>query len=154
MMDSDTLTNAVIVTGLVMGSLTLLSAIWVWYIKQTFGYGGTLLSFFGAVLIGLSVFSRAEIRIGEVEITIERLAQRVESLQEINTAMSTDFIALAKNVELQRSQFVMLSNSMRSANPDVSNAIEDIVRPLNEAQAVDTARLAELLNQPRELEGT
>ena len=153
-MDSDTLTNSVIVTGLVMGSLTLLSAIWVWYSEQTFGYTGTLLSFFGAILIGLSVFSSAEIRIGDVVIKVERLAQQVETLQEINTAMSTDFIALAKNVELQRSQFVMLSNSVRAANPGVSNAIEEIVRPLNEAQAVDTRRLAELLGRPRELEGT
>ncbi len=99
----DTLTNPVILTGLVMGSLALLSAVWVWYSKQQFGYGGTLLSFFGALLIGLSVFSKAQIRIGDVEITIERLERQVTSLQEINNAMTTDFIALAKNAELQRS---------------------------------------------------
>lgn len=150
----DTLTNPVILTGLVMGSLALLSAVWVWYNKQQFGYGGTLLSFFGALLIGLSVFSKVQIRFGDVEITIERLERQVTSLQEINNAMTTDFIALAKNVELQRSQFVMLSNSVRFANPGVGNAIEESLRALNETRPVDTSILAELMDRSREQDGT
>jgi hypothetical protein len=51
--------------GIVMGSVAVVSASYVWVKHQRFGVGGAFLSFVGVVLLGLSVWSRARVEISE-----------------------------------------------------------------------------------------
>ena len=65
-----------ILVGLIVGSAVLGSVCYVWVRQQVFGMGGTVLSAFGTVLIGLSVWSNIQITIGDTVKIAAVLPQR------------------------------------------------------------------------------
>ncbi|MBT8079181.1 MAG: hypothetical protein KJO31_11445 [Gammaproteobacteria bacterium] len=136
--------NAVIYTGIVIGGLTMLSAVWVWATKQQFGLGGSMLSFFGTVLIGLSVFSKAQITIGDTTIILESLEQKVASLEQDKAEIAAEVFKISRNVEIQRDQFVALGESLKVANPDLARPVEGVLKPLDRMNSVDYSTLENL----------
>lgn len=103
-------------TGLVVGSFLCLSACWVWLGKQIFGTGGFVLCVFGAVLIGLSVWSNVSIEAGPFRAELTRLQQEVEEAQK--TVRLTQAATLELNQELRasRSQLVALTQAIEPGN--------------------------------------
>ena len=74
-------TNMVIIAGLILGSLAIISVCWVWVSKQVMGTGGGVLSFFGVMLVGLSIWSRASVEVSPegVRAEFERLVPLMRS---------------------------------------------------------------------------
>lgn len=71
------------IIGIVIGGIAVLTACVVWYRKQTFGTGGTLLCIVGVVLIGMSVWGSVKIKLpGGVEtellVKIEEQSAKIE----------------------------------------------------------------------------
>lgn len=150
--ESLSLVNVVIVIGLVVGSILVLIAGRVWLVRQEFGLGGSVLSFFGTVLIGLSVFSKAQISFGDVQIVLERLEQDVQTLQSDNQAIERSVDDLVGAVEVQRNQFLMLGTLMQqSESPgETPPNWNEFISPLRDrsVRPVDEYRHEEIGEQP------
>jgi hypothetical protein len=153
-MDKETVESVVVIVGIVIGSLTMLSAIWVWARKQQFGYAGTLLSFFGTLLIGLSVFSKAQISVGEVEVVVESLKRDVanleqenESIARENSVISSEFLKLARSVDLQRGEFLKLGNVLARTEPSLRAPVDDARELLLNAERPNIAAIQEVVER-------
>ena len=62
---SNALLTAVIIFGLSLGSIQIVAAVYVWVKQEKFGFGGAVLTIFGTVLIGLSIWNHIEIEISQ-----------------------------------------------------------------------------------------
>ena len=95
-----------LILGLVFGSLMLCSLLFVYIKHKTFGLGGSVLTVFGVMLLGLSIWKTVEISItpkGEIEAKFEALEKRVEDVREIgnSTITKVDEIDKAQNLVIR-----------------------------------------------------
>ncbi len=133
-MQAEGINSLVIYTGVFIGSLMLLSVIWVWVSKQTFQLGGTLMSIFGTVLIGLSVFSSVTVKIGDdLLVQFNALQEEVDTLREDNATLVAEVSTIATTTELQRQQFIELGDSLRRQNPQLAQPMQGIIGTLETA---------------------
>ena len=144
-MENGFTTEIVIYAGILVGSLAILGVVWVWARKQVFGLGGGVLSFFGTVLIGLSVFSRAQITIGDTTIVLETLQQQVETLEQDKIQLAEEVGKLSRNADLQRSQFIAIGQSLQQqAEPQMRLQLNSVMQPLEGAEPIDYEALEKL----------
>jgi len=145
-MEGNGIADAVVYAGIIMGGLIILSVVWVWTSKQQFGVGGGMLTFFGTVLIGLSVVSKAEFSIGGASGSVEfdRLQKQVKILQEEKEVIAgtVNLVAgevnrLSKNAEIQRAQFRVLGESIAAINTEFSPAVSRAMLPLRNMKPAD-----------------
>src|SRR5215469_11397533 len=77
--------NAVFIVGLVLGTLLLTSVCWTYVRAPThaFNLGGVILSTFGFLLVGLSVFQSVDISISSKGVTakLDQLTKNVAQVQ-------------------------------------------------------------------------
>jgi hypothetical protein len=101
--------------GMIMGSVAVVSASYVWVKHQRFGIGGAFLSFVGVVLLGLSVWSRARVEISEdgVLAEFERLQQRLEAVTRINDRVQLDLDSLQIRLTAGEQQFLAMARVLR-----------------------------------------
>ena len=79
------ITSAALILGLILGSLMLISVVFVFAKHQAFGMGGTLMTPFGVLLLGLSIWKTAEISVtpeGGLAAKFESLEQQVADINE------------------------------------------------------------------------
>lgn len=74
--------TSVLCVSLVFGSLSLGSTIWVYIKHRVFGFGGTILSITGIILIGMSVWKSIEIQAKDVRIILEKNEKEIKKAQE------------------------------------------------------------------------
>jgi len=101
--------------GMIMGSVAVVSASYVWVKHQRFGIGGAFLSFVGVVLLGLSVWSRARVEISEdgVLAEFERIQQRLEDVTRTNDRVQRDLDSLQSRLTASEQQFLAMARVLR-----------------------------------------
>lgn len=134
--------DIVLGTGLVLGSLALLSVFFVWIRKQTFGTGGSILSVVGLILIGMSLWSNIRFRISAegFEASLEAIESRVEQVADAGTDIAETLTDVTRNLETAQTQFVALTQVLerRQVAPAQMQALR---RPIESAAVIDPARL-------------
>ncbi len=149
-MQGNQINDMVIYAGVILGSLMLLSVIWVWMSKQHFQLGGTLLSIFGTVLIGLSVFSSVTIKIGDdLLVEFNALQEEVDTLRDNNDALIAEVSTIAQTTEIQRQQFIALGESLQTQSPQLRVPMEGIIGTLENAERPNFQVLDELGQRQR-----
>ena len=101
--------------GMLIGSVAVVSASYVWVKHQRFGVGGAFLSFVGVVLLGLSVWSRARIEISEdgVLAEFERLERQVEEVARTNIRVQGKLDSLQVRLTTGERQFMAMARILR-----------------------------------------
>ena len=101
--------------GMIMGSVAVVSASYVWVKHQRFGIGGAFLSFVGVVLLGLSVWGRARVEISEdgVLAEFERIQQRLEDVTRTNDRVQRDLDSLQIRLTAGEQQFLAMARVLR-----------------------------------------
>ena len=95
-----------LILGLVFGSLMLCSLLFVYIKHKAFGLGGAVLTVFGVMLLGLSIWKTVEISVtpkGEIDAKFEVLEKRVEDVREIadSTTAKVEEIDTAQNLVIR-----------------------------------------------------
>jgi len=140
----------VIVCGLLLGSVAVISAAWVWVRHRVFGSGGSVLSVVGVILIGLSIWKNVEVRAGAdgIEWKFEQLQSRIAETEsrvaeaESKAAEAVEQGRLAvRNAELARDNLIHLTDELRSQAvlepgqiDELRNRIREQELPRNEGQ--------------------
>ena len=91
-----------LILGIVFGSLMLCCLLFVYIKHKKFGLGGSVLTVFGVMLLGFSIWKTAEISVtleGKIEAKFEALTKRVEDVREIanSTTAKVEEIDMAQN---------------------------------------------------------
>src|SRR5690348_2161437 len=71
-----------IILGMLLGTLMIVSVVWIWIKQQTFAFGGSILTVFGVVLVGLSIWGTVTVKVspdGAIETTFEQRVATVEA---------------------------------------------------------------------------
>lgn len=100
--------------GLLIGSVALLAASYVWVKHQRFGSGGAFLTFAGLVLVGLSVWSRARLEVSDEGMVaeFEKLQQEVAELSTANARLSSSMDSLQGRIVAGERQFESLARKL------------------------------------------
>ena len=100
---------AALILGIVIGSLILCCLLFVYIEHKKFGLGGFVLTVFGVMLLGFSIWKTAEISVtldAKIEAKFQALSKRVEDVREI--ANSTT----AKVEEIDKTQNLVIREIM------------------------------------------
>lgn len=73
-----------LVIGMIIGSIMLLSVCWVYLRHHSFGFGGTVLTCFGVILIGLSIWKTVDVSVTKegIKAKFSLLQEKVENIRE------------------------------------------------------------------------
>jgi hypothetical protein len=117
--------------GMVMGSVAVVSASYVWVKHQRFGVGGTFLSFVGVVLVGLSVWSRARVEISEGGLLaeFERLQQQLEEVTRTNDRVQRNLDSLQIRLAANERQFLAMARVLRDKSLITGGDLERVTAP-------------------------
>lgn len=143
--------DAAFVLGLVLGTLAIVSACWVWLRRQTFGVGGGVLSMVGLVLVGLSVWSTAKVQVsptGGLSAEFERLERQVDELAERNAEVAEEVVKVAEAVDTTRSRFVDLTEALERRPGFRPGELESLRAPVPEPLTTDVEALREIAREP------
>ena len=157
----------VLIVGLILGSLAILSVCWVWLRKQVFGPGGSILSFFGVLLVGLSLWSRASVEltpegfraeferlqeeINQVVKKSERISEEVNAVAEANHVITREVQVVAENLAVNKTQFLELARVLNQREVLHQDQIDRLSAPVKAMPAVDLKKLESVrLNLIRE----
>ncbi len=137
-MDTQTL---VIVVGLILGAVLVLAAVVVGIKKQGFAYGEILITAFGVVLVGLSLWSRVSLELGQFRAEFESLKEGVQEVAEAAAVVSAEVIKLDKAATTQRDQVAILVRSLKPQTLDPGTRAT-VQRELEAAPRIDPTRLS------------
>jgi hypothetical protein len=117
--------------GMVMGSVAVVSASYVWVKHQRFGVGGAFLSFVGVVLVGLSVWSRARVEISEGGLLaeFERLQQQLEEVTRTNDRVQRNLDSLQIRLAANERQFLAMARVLRDKSLITGGDLERVTAP-------------------------
>jgi hypothetical protein len=112
-----------LILGIVFGSLMLCCLLFVYIKHKKFGFGGFVLTVFGVMLLGFSIWKTAEISVtlyAKIEAKFEALTKRVEDVREItnSTTAIVDEVreiassATAKVEEIDKTQNLVIREIM------------------------------------------
>ncbi len=101
--------------GMLIGSVAVVSASYVWVKHQRFGMGGAFLSFVGVVLLGLSVWSRARIEISEAGLLaeFERLQQQLDDVSRTTELVQGNLDSIHIRLTAGEQQFLEMARVLR-----------------------------------------
>jgi hypothetical protein len=103
----ETLATVTFILGMILGSTMLGVATYVYYKRQVFPVGAIIMTVFGTLLLGLSIWQSAKIQIGadgNVTATFEKLKKEIQQnnqnftqkIDNLRTVISTDTTTLSK----------------------------------------------------------
>ena len=104
-----------LILNLVFGSLMLCSLLFVYIKHRTFGLGYSVLTVFGVMLLGISIWKTVEISVtleGEIEAKFEALEKRVEDVREIADSTTTKVEEIDKAQNLVIREITNVRSSM------------------------------------------
>lgn len=103
------------IVGIVVGTVAMLTTCLVWFRKQVFGTGGAVLSLFGVMLIGMSVWGSVKITLpGGIEAELETLKGKIEVIAESSQGISDEVRNIAEVTETTRDEFVQLTRDLET----------------------------------------
>jgi preprotein translocase subunit SecF len=90
------LDTPVLCVSLVFGSLSLGAAIWVYVKHRYFGFGGSILSMAGIILLGMSVWKSIDIQMGKnISVRLQKAEQEIkkadQEIKKLNNFKTTLF---------------------------------------------------------------
>lgn len=91
----------VLVISLILGSLMLSSVCFVYIRHRIFGIGGSFLTIFGTILIGLSVWKTVDIKTEKISIKLRATEDKLIKLEENMTTLEDTFGKFYLNIALQ-----------------------------------------------------
>lgn len=142
------------IAGIILGSIAVLTACFVWLRHRTFGVGGGGLSLVGLALVGLSIFSTISISVSEagVEAKFQAMQERVNAVAEASAAVTEEVQKIAQSTEANRTQFLALTQSLEARNAVDPRAAADIRRQVEAARLPEERQLNEALKRLREVQ--
>ena len=161
-----TIVNCALLAGIALGAALLIIVCLTYYKQSRFGLGGTLLSFFGVVLLGLSIWSEVEFSFGRMKFhamrqRITELAAVFESTMEEVDRIRADQDTLMHSVERVQDNARMLfsGNVPAHVQRDITKIVErdSIIskrfETINEKKSMVQSGLESLLNTKKPHEG-
>ena len=161
------ITNMVFIAGLILGSLAILSVCWVWLRKQVLGVGGGVLSFIGVLLVGLSLWSSASVEISpdgfraeferlqeqvqQVSVQSQQISNDVLAVAEANKAISQEVKVVAQNIDINKTQFLKLTDVLKSRRTLSVDQVKSIDDPVKRAPVVNYRVLDSAIIKPQSL---
>ena len=117
--------------GMLMGSVAVVAASYVWVKHQRFGVGGAFLSFVGVVLVGLSVWSRARIEISEGGLLaeFERLQQQLEEVTRTSDRVQRNLDSLHIRLTAGEQQFLAMTRVLKDRRLITGSDLERVTAP-------------------------
>lgn len=103
---------SVIVVALVVGVICIATINIVWFKKQVFGAGGSVLSFCGLVLIGLSVWGNVQFEGAGIKLSLQNISQQIANEDPESAGVLLNEV-IQKNPELGQ----QLVQEVASKNP-------------------------------------
>lgn len=148
------MTTVVFGVGLVLGSAMIGTVCMVYLKKQLMGFGGAVLTIFGVVLVGLSVWSTVQVKVSKdgFEVELDKLAQRVGQVEETTIVVAEDLASVATNAETDRAQFNTLTRELAESEvlrPEAAARVLE-VQP-DRIMRVDPERLREMSEVQRRM---
>lgn len=147
------ITNMAFIAGLILGSLAIVSVCWVWVRNQVLGAGGGILSFFGVILVGLSIWSSASVEVSpegfraeferleeevkEVAVRSQQISNDVEAVAEANRVISREVKSVAENIDINRVQFLKLTDALKQRQALNADQVSTINQPVINAPTID-----------------
>lgn len=102
--------NVALFVGIAMGTILLIIVCMTYYRQKRFGLGGTLLSFFGVVLLGLSIWSEVEFSFGRMKFHAMR-----ERINEVATAFDST-MAVVDRIEADHDTLMLHAAKVQENN--------------------------------------
>lgn len=135
--------DVVIIIGLIMGSVTLLTACYVWLRKQVFGLGGGILSLVGVILIGLSLWSNVSIEVSEgtIKAEFDRLERQMNDMAHANEAVTEEVGAMWRVVDTNKDQFIQLTQELQTRRTISQERLDEIREPVLTVPQVDVQKI-------------
>jgi hypothetical protein len=135
-----------VAAGIVAGAILVVSAAVVWFRKQVFGVGGSLLTVAGLLLLGMSIWSRAKVSVGADGITAE-VEQAVRQAADAGAAVAEETTKLAKDVELLRQELSRLAASVQATGKVSPEDADNVVATLKAAPSINPQSLSRASKQ-------
>lgn len=151
------ITNMAFIAGLILGSLAIISVCWVWVSKQVLGSGGGVLSFFGVLLVGLSLWSSASVEVSpegfraeferlqqevdEMAVRSQQISNDVQAVAEANKTISHEVRTVAENIDINRTQFLKLTDALKQKQTLNVDQVKSIDEPIKKAPVIDKRAL-------------
>ncbi|HEY3302914.1 MAG TPA: hypothetical protein VGL70_05185 [Candidatus Binatia bacterium] len=135
--------TATFIVGLILGTLAVGSACYVWVLHRAFGVGGGSLSVVGFALVGLSIWSSVKIQVSEggLQAEFQRLSRQVQAVAQANETVTQEVKKIGETTEIGKRQFVELTRVLEAQQVAKPNQLENIRRPILTAPTVDVKRL-------------
>ena len=163
------LIHIALIVGMVFGAIMIASVCFVYVKSSTLDVGGTALCLVGALLIGMSVWSTAQIEVspGGLKLQVEQLQDKVEEVErntqeisdgvdQVRTAtrtLSTELADVAVTAQTGNRQIVQLSESLlrrQAIDPAEAEAIRERIETTPQLDPNQIRRSQQLdLHQPR-----
>lgn len=134
--------DVVIATGLFFGGLLITAVAAVWFRHQKLGFNGGFMGALGVILIGLSLWTRAEVKLspGGLEARFETLESQMDSVAASQQLVTETVAEVAEGVETTQEQVVALSHAVENplrVRPQTFDSIRRRIQP----GAIDLDRL-------------
>lgn len=107
--------SPVVIVALVVGTIAILSACFVWVRHRTFGLGGGVLTGFGVILMLISVISEVRFEVSSSGARIEILRQQLTEAVEAVSEVAQEAQQLATQLEMTERNMRHLTEVVRRA---------------------------------------
>jgi len=123
--------TATFIVGLILGTLAVGSACYVWIRHRVFGVGGGSLSVVGFALVGLSIWSSVKIQVSEggLQAEFQRLSRQVQAVAQANETVAQEVKKIGETNEIGKRQFVELTKVLEAQRVAQPAQLENIRRP-------------------------
>lgn len=145
------------IAGLILGSLVIMSVCWVWVRNQVLGIGGGILSFFGVLLVGLSVWSSASVEVSadgfsarldklqnEVQVVVrnnQEISEDIKLVADTNQLISRQVKVAANSIEINKAQFLQLTSALNNKQVFNQTQMRTLSSPIINAPKIDIRAL-------------
>ena len=138
-----TIETTAFIVGIILGTLTIGSAAYVWIRNQNFGMGGSVLSVVGLALVGLSIWSTVKIEVSAegLQAEFKRLESQLNTVAQANQEVTQEVKNVADTAQRSKEQFVELTRVLEERGTLDSEKKTEILKPVLEAPPIDVKRL-------------
>lgn len=115
-----TIIDVALWAGIIVGAFMLVGVVAAYFQKQHFGLGGAMLTFFGVVLIGMSIWKTARLEVtpdGGFVAVLEQLEERV---RELDAELDTVDAAVRDTRERTRAELLSLQATTDALRTDLN----------------------------------
>lgn len=118
------------ITGIVLGSILLLSVAWVWVRKQVLGFNGFGMSIIGMLLISVTLWQKMNIEVSPdgLKVEVEQLRERVNDAERELKVTKREVSAVETRNRMLSNTVVELTNVATQQNESYNRLQRELVR--------------------------